>query len=88
MPSSPPQFAQEFAGEHDPIDAAALLRAGFATVVHRDAVDTTMTEARLLAADSSRPLPAVIVTDRQILGRGRRGAGWWQAGGSLAAAAN
>ena len=85
MPSSPPQFAQEFAREQDPIDEAELLRAGFATVVHRDAVETTMTEARLLAADSARPLPAVVVADRQLLGRGRRGACWWQAGGSLAA---
>lgn len=81
MPSLPPQFAPDA----DPIDVAALLACGFAAVVHRDAVETTMEESRLMAADPGQPVPAVVVADRQSHGRGRRGAGWWQATGSLAA---
>jgi len=79
MPAPSPQLA----GQAEPLDAAALARAGFATVVHLPAVASTMDAARSLAPDA--PLPAVVVADRQSAGRGRRGAGWWQAPGSLTA---
>jgi len=44
-----------------------------------------MDEARTLADAVATRLPAVVVADRQETGRGRRGAGWWQAPGALAA---
>jgi len=78
MPTPSPQIA----GQGAPLDTAALARAGFATVVHLPEVASTMDAARSLAAAA---LPAVVVADRQSSGRGRRGAGWWQAPGSLAA---
>lgn len=44
-----------------------------------------MHRGRVLAATvPTEMLPAVVLTDRQTAGRGRRGAGWWQAAGSLA----
>jgi len=67
------------------LDVASLAAAGFATVVHRHAVGSTMDEARALADDPATSLPAVVVADRQTEGRGRRGAGWWQADNALAA---
>jgi len=67
------------------IDERLLREAGCRTVVQRACVETTMTEARALAADPAAALPAVIVADRQLQGQGQRGAGWWQAPGSLAA---
>jgi BirA family biotin operon repressor/biotin-[acetyl-CoA-carboxylase] ligase len=79
MPAPSPQIA----GQESPLDIAALSRAGFATVVHLREVASTMDAARSLADPT--PLPAVVVADRQSAGRGRRGAGWWQAPGSLAA---
>lgn len=79
MPAPSPQIA----GQSPPLDAGVLARAGFATVVHLPAVDSTMDAARALPA--TVPRPAVVVADRQAAGRGRRGAGWWQAPGSLAA---
>jgi BirA family biotin operon repressor/biotin-[acetyl-CoA-carboxylase] ligase len=78
MPAPSPQIA----GQGAPLDTAVLARAGFATVVHLPEVASTMDAARSLAAAA---LPAVVVADRQSSGRGRRGAGWWQAPGSLAA---
>jgi BirA family biotin operon repressor/biotin-[acetyl-CoA-carboxylase] ligase len=81
MPAPSPQIACDA----DPLDLAALAAAGFATVVHRPVVGSTMDEARSLAVDPATPLPAVVVADRQEAGRGRRGAGWWQAEGALAA---
>jgi BirA family biotin operon repressor/biotin-[acetyl-CoA-carboxylase] ligase len=79
MPAPTPQLATPAT----PLDAAALTRAGFATVIHRPEAASTMDEARALSDHA--PLPAVVVADRQAAGRGRRGAGWWQAPGALAA---
>lgn len=81
MPAPPPQIAPGA----DPLDTARLVAAGVATVVHRARVASTMDDARVLAADPAVALPAVVVADRQEAGRGRRGAGWWQADGALAA---
>ncbi|MFM9057905.1 MAG: biotin--[acetyl-CoA-carboxylase] ligase [Planctomycetaceae bacterium] len=81
MPAPPPQIA---AGT-DAIDPRALTAAGFATVVHRTRTDSTMDDARALADAPATRLPAVVVADLQAAGRGRRGAGWWQAPGALAA---
>jgi BirA family biotin operon repressor/biotin-[acetyl-CoA-carboxylase] ligase len=69
----------------DPIDAAVLRQAGYATVIHRAEIDSTMDEARRVAVEPSPCLPAVVVADRQSLGRGRQGARWWHAPDSLAA---
>lgn len=81
MPPSSPQLASHA----EPVDAAALAAAGYATVVHLPELESTMVEARRLAAEPSARLPALVIADRQTDGRGRRGAGWWQADGSLAA---
>ena len=68
----------------DPIDPDALLsHGGLATFEHYGEVDSTMERARAIAHDRSIPLPAAVVADRQSLGRGRRGARWWQPPGSL-----
>jgi BirA family biotin operon repressor/biotin-[acetyl-CoA-carboxylase] ligase len=45
---------------------------------------STMDRARELAAEAATRLPALVIADRQPAGRGRRGASWWQAPGSLA----
>jgi len=68
----------------DPIDPAALHAAGLATVEVLAAAESTMIRSRELAADPGCPLPAAVIADRQTKGRGRRGAGWWQAEGGLA----
>jgi BirA family biotin operon repressor/biotin-[acetyl-CoA-carboxylase] ligase len=69
----------------DPIDPVLLLaRAGVATFEHHAAIGSTMERARELALDAACTLPAVVVADMQSLGRGQRGARWWQAPGSLA----
>ncbi len=69
----------------DPIDPTVLMdRAGLATFEHHAAVGSTMERARELAQDADCPLPAAVVADMQSLGRGQRGARWWQAPGSLA----
>ena len=69
----------------DPIDAAALrARGGVATFIHLTEAGSTMEPARAVAADPAAPLPAAVVADRQLAGRGRRGARWWQPPGSLA----
>lgn len=61
-----------------------MLSALFATVETYAELGSTMERARELAADRATPLPALVMADRQTAGRGRRGAGWWQAAGSLA----
>jgi len=69
----------------DPIDPALLMaRAGLATFEHHAALGSTMERARELALDADCRLPAAVVADVQSLGRGQRGARWWQAPGSLA----
>lgn len=80
-----PAHLTHLAPDAEPLDRDLLRRAGFATVVHLDEVRSTMEPARRLAEDPAARLPAVVVADRQTAGRGRRGAGWWQAPGSLAA---
>lgn len=76
MPPSPPPG----------LDIAALRAAsGLAAVEHLAEVPSTMDRARALALDPRAALPALVVADRQTAGRGRRGAAWWQAPGSLAA---
>ncbi len=72
----------------DPIDPAVLMaRTGLATFEHHAAVGSTMERARALAQITACPLPAAVVADTQSLGRGQRGARWWQAPGSLAVSA-
>jgi len=69
----------------DPIDADTLLaRTGLATFEHHRVLASTMDRGRTLAGDPATPLPAAVVADEQTLGRGQRGARWWQAPGSLA----
>jgi BirA family transcriptional regulator, biotin operon repressor / biotin---[acetyl-CoA-carboxylase] ligase len=69
----------------DPIDSTVLLtRTGLATFEHHAIVCSTMERARELAVLPNCPLPAAVVADMQSLGRGQRGARWWQAPGSLA----
>lgn len=69
----------------DPIDARSLVAgAGLATFEHVAQVGSTMERARELAGQPDPVLPALVVADRQLLGRGQRGARWWQADGSLA----
>lgn len=86
----PPAFAVDFQGMHsaqiDPFDPATLVRAGLlAHVHHLPETSSTMDVAKRIAVDPETRLPALVITDRQSSGRGRRGAGWWQAPGSLAA---
>lgn len=64
MPAPSPQIAPDTA----PLDVPRLVAAGFATVVHRSAVASTMDAARALADDPATPLPAVVVADRQEAG--------------------
>jgi hypothetical protein len=54
-----------------------------ATFEHVAETDSTMERAREIALDTALALPAAVVADRQSLGRGRRGARWWQPPGSL-----
>lgn len=62
-----------------------MLSPPFATVEVHAEIGSTMERARELAADTATRLPALVMADVQTAGRGRRGARWWQAPGSLAA---
>ena len=69
----------------DPLDRQAVERAtGLVAIEVLSEVTSTMERARALAADPGVALPVAVVANRQTAGRGRRGAGWWQAPGSLA----
>ena len=69
----------------DRLDADALrVSCRLATVEYLDETPSTMVRARILAEDPAAALPALVIAGRQTAGRGRRGAGWWQAPGSLA----
>lgn len=58
--------------------------AGLGWFEHHATLGSTMDRARELAMDPDCPMPAAVVADTQSLGRGQRGARWWQAPGSLA----
>lgn len=80
MPSMPAE------DPFDAIDPEPLSRAcGVASLEHLPEATSTMDRARAIAEDADAQVPAIVVADRQTRGRGRRGAGWWQAPGSLAA---
>lgn len=67
----------------DPIDPRALLRPGcLAHLEHLAETGSTMDRARELG--TGVPLPAAVVADVQVAGRGRSAARWWQPPGSLA----
>jgi BirA family biotin operon repressor/biotin-[acetyl-CoA-carboxylase] ligase len=69
----------------DPLDPVTLvgpgLLAGFEQLAE---AASTMDRAREVAADPTAGVPFAVVADRQVAGRGQRGARWWQAPGSLA----
>ncbi len=68
----------------DPFDPEGVcLAAGLAGLELLAETPSTMDRARELAA-SDAPLPLAVVAQRQTLGRGRRGARWWQPDGALA----
>ncbi|MFM8891665.1 MAG: biotin--[acetyl-CoA-carboxylase] ligase [Planctomycetia bacterium] len=70
----------------DPLDPHALPpAAALGMFEHLAVTGSTMERARELASAPGTPLPALVVADVQTMGRGRRGARWWQADGSLAA---
>lgn len=84
QPAETPPPAR-FAGKADPLDWSRIAAAGsLATVKHLVEAASTMHRARELAAVADQQLPAIVLADRQTEGKGRRGAGWWQAAGSLA----
>jgi BirA family biotin operon repressor/biotin-[acetyl-CoA-carboxylase] ligase len=79
------KFQGMHASQIDPFDPTTLVRAGLlAHVEHLAETTSTMDVARQLAADLDTRLPLLVIADRQSSGRGRRGAGWWQAPWSLA----
>ncbi len=68
-----------------PVDTDDLLRRTFAVEVELHAtLRSTNDLAKLRAAERSRPLPLLILTDHQTAGRGRGANRWWTGQGSLA----
>lgn len=49
----------------------------------REEVESTNTRAAALAGDTTIPLPALVVADRQTAGRGRGANRWWSSDGAL-----
>ena len=86
MQPTSPSLAGKPGPDSDPLDPGRLASIGqLASVEHLAEAESTMDRARVLAAGAdAQHLPALVVADRQTDGRGRRGAGWWQASGSLA----
>ena len=76
-------MSPHLAPDGDPLDKAALQHAGFRTVEQLVETESTMLRARELAADPAAALPAVVVADRQLRGRGRSDANWWQPPGKV-----
>jgi BirA family biotin operon repressor/biotin-[acetyl-CoA-carboxylase] ligase len=69
----------------DPLDPVALVGPGLLARFERLAeAASTMDRAREVASDPAAALPFAVVADRQLTGRGQRGARWWQSPGSLA----
>jgi BirA family biotin operon repressor/biotin-[acetyl-CoA-carboxylase] ligase len=69
----------------DPLDPAALVGPGLLAGCERlEETSSTMDRAREVAAEPAAALPYAVVADRQLAGRGQRGARWWQPPGSLA----
>ncbi len=69
----------------DPLDPAALLGPDRLAACERLAeAGSTMDRAREIADDPTSRLPCGVIADRQLAGRGRRAARWWQPTGSLA----
>ena len=69
----------------DPVDPVALVGPGLLAGCEWLAEATsTMDRAREMATNHTAALPCAVGADRQLAGRGRRGARWWQPPGSLA----
>ncbi|MCC7086238.1 MAG: biotin--[acetyl-CoA-carboxylase] ligase [Pirellulales bacterium] len=67
------------------IDTACILAKSFlAHAEHHTSLESTQTRARQLIESGDIQLPALIVADRQIAGRGRGSNRWWTGDGSLA----
>jgi BirA family biotin operon repressor/biotin-[acetyl-CoA-carboxylase] ligase len=86
MQPAEPSPSSQPASTADPIDWSRLGPAcSLMTIEHLAEAESTMHRGRDLAAIAGdAALPAVVLVDRQTQGHGRRGAGWWQAAGSLA----
>jgi len=80
-----PPHQSHSANLFDPLDPVALVGPGLLAGCEWLAETTsTMDRAREVAADPAWRLPCAVGADRQLAGRGQRGARWWQPPGSLA----
>jgi BirA family transcriptional regulator, biotin operon repressor / biotin---[acetyl-CoA-carboxylase] ligase len=67
------------------IDTKSLLADSFlAHAEHHQLLDSTQTRARQLVESGKVKFPALVVADRQTIGRGRGSNRWWTGDGSLA----